>query len=219
MSGRPIGSLGHDEIAQTALRDVGFFCIQDAKTGSQMSAMEQNTSQFSSTSKAGWDFCQDNVLNDARIRTILQSCLPRCRLGYYQRIAEDSGHVFQLRKGGQNPDILLVHLWGKGSRAVYFPGSHLIPLNSVRAANRLWEVPYAALDKAGIHGTIVEFEEGGLAILDARLALEMPHGSPVTCGFATEEELQRWPKLKVPNVQQRHQMASVSSDMIGVHFE
>lgn len=65
MSGRPIGSLGHDEIAQTALRDVGFFCIQDAKTGSQMSAMEQNTSQFSSTSKAGWDFCQDNVLNDA----------------------------------------------------------------------------------------------------------------------------------------------------------
>ncbi|KAI1357123.1 hypothetical protein F5Y08DRAFT_28393 [Xylaria arbuscula] len=71
----------------------------------------------------------------------------------------------------------------------------------------------------GLLSNLKKVAFGYSAILDARLALEMPHGSPVTCGFATEEELQRWPKLKVPNVQQRHQMASVSSDMIGVHFE
>ncbi len=58
--------------------------------------------------------------------------------------------------------ILLIHLWGKGSRAKYFPGSHLITLPSFRTPSGMWEVPLAALDRAGIVGKEEDFEDGGL---------------------------------------------------------
>lgn len=150
------------EDARTALAEDGFYCIQDPTVGLRISEMERNSSQFSSSSKAGLEFCKSNVLKDERIRTILESSFDWCGLGYYQRIAEDQGHIFQLRKGGEKPDILCVHLWSKGSRVIYYRGSHLIPWKSVRAANRMWEIPFAALARAGILGTEIFFENGGL---------------------------------------------------------
>jgi hypothetical protein len=33
---------------------------------------------------------------------------------------------------------------------------------SVRAANRMWEIPFAALARAGSEGTEIVFEDGGL---------------------------------------------------------
>ncbi|KAK3938107.1 hypothetical protein QBC46DRAFT_266087 [Diplogelasinospora grovesii] len=208
-----------------ALTEDGFYCIQDPRVGLGISEMEQNGSQFSPSSEAGWEFCKRYVLKYANIRTTLES-YKWCRLGYYRRIAEDQGHIFQLRKGGEKPDILLVHLWSKGSRAVYFPGSHLIPLKSVRAANRMWEVPEAALERAGIKGREIPFKNGGLAILDARLAFEMRHGSPVTGGLvvgdeltAVEDELKKWPKLVVPKLQDPDRMVDeLESERINIHF-
>ncbi|CZR66035.1 uncharacterized protein PAC_15936 [Phialocephala subalpina] len=207
------------EDARTALAEDGFYCIQDPTVGLRILEMERNGSQFSSSSKAGLEFCKSNVLKDERIRTILESSFDWCGLGYYQRIAEDQGHIFQLRKGGENPDILLVHLWSKGSRVIYYRGLHLIPWKSVRAANRMWEIPFAALARAGIHGTEIFFENGGLAILDARLAFEMGHGSPITCGFAVKDELRSWPKLVPPDSEDSAQMiAELETEKVGVYF-
>lgn len=207
------------EEARTALAKDGFYFIQDPTLGLRILEMERNGSQFSSSSKPGLEFCKSNVLNDERIRTVLESSFDWCGLGYYQRIAEDQGHIFQLRKGGEKPDILLVHLWSKGSRVTYYRGSHLIPWKSVRAANRMWEIPFAALARADIHGTEIPFENGGLAILDARIAFEMRRGSPITCGFAVEDELRTWPKLVPPESEDLAQMvAELETEKIGVYF-
>ncbi|KAL2165879.1 hypothetical protein VTG60DRAFT_3693 [Thermothelomyces hinnuleus] len=206
-----------------ALSEEGFYCIQDPIVGSRISEMERNGCQFSSRSEPGWEFCKLNVLANPNVQAALES-YKYSRLGFYRRIACDEGHIFQLRKGGGDPEILLVQLWGKGARAKYFPGSHLLLLNSVRAANRLWEVPSAALEQAGIVGKEQTFEEGGLTILNARLALEMPHGSPITCGFvvgndlvAVEKELRTWPRMVLP-ANEIQRVAEMQSEAMGVHF-
>ncbi|KAH6614578.1 hypothetical protein B0J18DRAFT_439681 [Chaetomium sp. MPI-SDFR-AT-0129] len=206
-----------------ALTRDGFYHKQDSEVGSRISEMERDGSQFSSKLGPGWEFLKRNVLQNATVRAALEP-YKYSRLGYYQRIAQDAGHIFQLMKGEEHPVVLLVHLWGKGSRARYFPGSHLIALNSVRAANRLWEVPLAALDRAGIVGQEQDFKEGGLAILNARLALEMPYGDPVTCGFvvgddliAVEKELEKWPKMILPK-NAGETVAELQSERMGVHF-
>ena len=57
------------------------------------------------------------------------------------------------------------------------------------------------------------------AILDARLAFEMGHGSPITCGFAVKDELRRWPKLVPPKSEDSAQMiAELETEKIGVYF-
>ncbi len=60
-------------------------------------------------------------------------------------------------------------------------------------------------------------------ILNARLALEMPCGSPITCGFvvgddldAVEEELKKWPKLDLPN-NAIQTAGELQRDRMGVH--
>ena len=57
------------------------------------------------------------------------------------------------------------------------------------------------------------------AILDARLAFEMRHGSPITCGFAVKDELRKWPKLVPPQSEDSAQMvAELETEKIGVYF-
>jgi hypothetical protein len=57
------------------------------------------------------------------------------------------------------------------------------------------------------------------AILDARLAFEMVHGSPITCGFAMKDELRKWPKLAPPKSEDSAQMvAELETEKIGVYF-
>ena len=52
------------EGARTALAEDGFYCIQDPTVGLRILEMERNGSQFSSSSKAGLEFCKSNVLKD-----------------------------------------------------------------------------------------------------------------------------------------------------------
>jgi len=83
----------------------------------------------------------------------------------------------------------------------------------------MWEIAFAALVRAGIRGKETFFENGGLVILDARLAWEMGHGSPITCGFAVKDELRSWPKLVPPESEESAQMvAELETEQIGVYF-
>jgi hypothetical protein len=52
------------EDAKTALAEDGLYIIQDPTVGLHISEMERNGFQFSSSSKAGLDFCKSNVLED-----------------------------------------------------------------------------------------------------------------------------------------------------------
>ncbi|KAK1471332.1 hypothetical protein CABS01_16375 [Colletotrichum abscissum] len=105
------------------------------------------------------------IHDPSRVRTILESSFDWCALGDYRRIREDRGHIFQLRRGGAKADILIVQLWSAKAHATYYSGSHLVSresLNSVRAANRMWEVPLAKLERAGSEAREISFEQGGM---------------------------------------------------------
>ena len=57
------------------------------------------------------------------------------------------------------------------------------------------------------------------AILNARLAFEMRHRSPITCGFAVKDELRRWLKLVPPKLEDSAQMvAELETEKIGIYF-
>lgn len=57
------------------------------------------------------------------------------------------------------------------------------------------------------------------AILDARLAFEMRHRSPIMCGFAVKDKLRRWPKLVPPELEDSAQMvAKLETEKISVYF-
>ncbi|KAG7110484.1 hypothetical protein HYQ44_010874 [Verticillium longisporum] len=116
--------------------------------------MDQGTSQFSPSTVAGLEFYRLHVLQDTRIVSTLNSSFEWCAMGDYRRIREDQGHIFQLRRGGANADILVVQLWSAKSQATYY--------------------------RAGCEARDITFEDGGLVIMDARVAFETRHGSPVT---------------------------------------
>ncbi|KAK1843039.1 hypothetical protein CCHR01_14344 [Colletotrichum chrysophilum] len=210
------------EDALEAIQNDGFYCIHDSAIGRKISDMEEKRSQFSTSSVAGLEFYRLNVFQDERIRNVLESSFEWCALGDYRRICEDPGHIFQLRRGGAKADILIVQLWSARAHAVYYNGSHLVSresLNSVRAANRMWEVPLAKLERAGSEAREVSFEQGGIVIMDARLAFETRHGSPITCSFATEHQLKTWPKLVPPKPHDdTNMLAELQSKRIGAHF-
>ena len=62
------------------------------------------------------------------------------------------------------------------------------------------------------------------AILNARLALEMPYGDPITCGFVVgddlvvvQKEMGKWPKMILPKNAVRA-VAELQSERMGIHF-
>ncbi|KAK0368955.1 hypothetical protein CLIM01_13690 [Colletotrichum limetticola] len=133
--------------ALEAMQKDGFYCIHDPSVGHKILEMEENRSQFSTSSFSGLEFYRLNVFQDERVRTILESSFDWCALGDYRRIREDRGHIFQLRRGGAKADILIVQLWSA---------------KAVRAANRMWEVPLAKLERAGSEAREISFEQGGM---------------------------------------------------------
>ncbi|KAK8093256.1 uncharacterized protein PG998_014657 [Apiospora kogelbergensis] len=184
--------------------------------------MDLNESQFSPSSEAGMEFYRLHILGDTRIVSILEHTYKWCALGNYRRIQEDQGHIFQLRRGGTHADVLVVQLWNAKSHPTYFRGSHKASpaiLNSVRAANRMFEVALARLERAGCEPQSIPFEDGGLVIMDARVAFEMRNGSPVTFSFATADQLKSWPKLVPPtshNTPQR--VTELQKEKIGAYY-
>jgi hypothetical protein len=211
----------------TAIKSIaehGFYPVQDLVIGQQILEMERNKHQFSTSSAPGLRFYKNNIHNNEDIRGILENSFESCALGDYRRIQEDREHIFQLRRGGAKADVLVVQLWKDGCRGIYWRGSHKVPpdvLESVRAANRMFEVAAAKLRRAGCEPVSVDFEMGGFVILDARLAFETGIGSPVNCSFAPlyQLQLQRWPKLEPPETEDTSELVEeLRSHKLGVYF-
>jgi hypothetical protein len=48
----------------------------------------------------------------------------------------------------------------------------------------------------------------------------MNKGSPVTCGYAREEELQKWPRLMRPKLEKPNPIVDeLESGPVGIYFE
>ncbi|CZS92365.1 uncharacterized protein RAG0_02776 [Rhynchosporium agropyri] len=186
--------------ARKSILDDGFLALHDSVVGGHVLDIQQKDFPF--LSEYGLEFCKINFLDDTRIQSILESFLPWSGLGLCLKWNNDPGHNFSFRKGGTKAGlrVLLVQLWSVGSRVAYWGGSHLLSPPAVGAANGLWEVPSAALKRAGCKQTEITFEQGGLAILDARLAFEIKDGFSITSAFATEDELKKWAKMFLPRL-------------------
>ncbi|CAM1503418.1 Fc.00g081940.m01.CDS01 [Cosmosporella sp. VM-42] len=184
--------------------------------------MEKSKHQFSTTTTAGLQFYRESVHENEHVRSVLGATFDWCALGDYRRIQEDRGHIFQLRMGGAKADILVVQLWKDGCRGIYWRGSHHISpkaLESPRAANRMWEAASARLERAGCQPVPLDFQTGGLVVLDARVAFETDHGSPVTCSFAPLYQLRNWRKLIPPKSEASDRLVEeLQTEKMGVYF-
>ncbi|KAK4132082.1 hypothetical protein BT67DRAFT_444200 [Trichocladium antarcticum] len=176
---------------------------------------------FPYASEYGLDFCKVNVLDDVRVRAILESFFEWSGLGLYRTFGRAPEHNFLfMNKATTEMQVVVVQLWSSGSRVRFWGGSQLHALNGIAAANGLLEVPSERLEGLGLQPTEVVLERGGLALLDARLAFNIIEGFAITFAFATQEELQTWSKMRIPRQTDRlaQKMAEMGSKHIGVNF-
>lgn len=55
--------------------------------------------------------------------------------------------------------------------------------------------------------------------MDARIAFETDHGSPVTCSFAPLYQLRSWPKLIPPKTEDPDKLVEeLQGDRVGMYF-
>ncbi|KAI3339667.1 hypothetical protein F4824DRAFT_507921 [Ustulina deusta] len=156
---------------------------------------------FPCLSVNGLDLLLHNFIDDERIKQVLAHSFSSCGVARYPRFQSDPGHIFQFRRGGKlAPGALVVLLWGEESEVAYYGGSHQHNLVGVPASNSLWEVPAIALERVGCNRSApISFNLGGLTIQNARVALEIRKGQPISCVFATHKTMARWSKIILPS--------------------
>ncbi|PVI02629.1 hypothetical protein DM02DRAFT_641106 [Periconia macrospinosa] len=152
-------------------------------------------------SAGGLQFCKSNVLDNPRIRPVLESFFDWFALGLYRSIGAFPGE-YSFRKSDPEAkvDTLLVQLWSKGSRASFWGGSHRHQLPCVKGENNLWRVPRVRLKHLNLEPTEVTFEQGGF-ILDPRIAVEVTKGTATTFAFGTKEVVGAWRPMRLPKSQ------------------
>ncbi|KAG8162774.1 hypothetical protein KVR01_007252 [Diaporthe batatas] len=174
------------ESAENAIRDLGFYHEEDATVGAKISTMLQQ--RLNPLSKEGLEFYEANVLNDSRIRPILDSFfLPSFYvMARYANFSNDAGHRFLYLRG---------------------------------ASNGLFEVPFAALERAGCgEGTPINFDQGGITIQDASIAFEIVEGAFNATIFATEDLASKWPQMVLPDTPDvRKKVDEIMGAELGLH--
>ncbi|KAF2176763.1 hypothetical protein K469DRAFT_605911 [Zopfia rhizophila CBS 207.26] len=197
----------------------GVFWVEDPVIGKRVDEIAKKGFPFKT--EEGLDFCKLNTLDDKRIRNVLESFFEWSCLGFYKAFGRDPSRTFSfLNRTKTEAQVLVVQLWSSGSRMVFYNGSHLQSLDAGPAANGLLEIPDSHLKRAGITHTEVEMKGGGLAILDGRLGFKIVQGFAITFGFAAEEELKEWAKMKLPKAQiLMKKVAEMESTTIGTNFE
>ncbi|GJC90448.1 hypothetical protein ColLi_13286 [Colletotrichum liriopes] len=150
------------ETAEDSLHEEGFVDLQDSEVGGYVSEIEQKGFQY--LSPHGLDFCQQCVLEDVRIRSILETLFEKCSLGHWLRYKELPGHIECFRKGGPEAGrrVVLVQLWARGSRVEYYRGSHLCVLPTTKGERSLHDISRMALDEAACKPNELKFPDGGL---------------------------------------------------------
>lgn len=99
---------------------------------------------------------------EQRIQSILRPYLLHPNPQVCRSFGSDPSHIFAFSLGPTHGDRVVVHMWGAGSRVVFYESSHKKPLKGVLAANGLLEVPLASLRKNGCEPIDVQMEKGGM---------------------------------------------------------
>ncbi|KAI3572125.1 hypothetical protein IWW34DRAFT_811323 [Fusarium oxysporum f. sp. albedinis] len=162
-------SISVDE-AKKQICENGFYAIDEPEIGSSIQEMDEKELSYDFSDETGYDFCLKNVLLNSPVQDIIDSLKPnsssRYLLMHRGYLAQDPGHIYTLRNGGEDRGVLVVQLWTKGSRVTYHRRSHLVPLTRIRAANKLWEVASKQLQDRGCEAKPMCFEQGGFFLLE-----------------------------------------------------
>ncbi|KAF1840118.1 uncharacterized protein K460DRAFT_410724 [Cucurbitaria berberidis CBS 394.84] len=207
------------EAALQSLLEEGYFILEDAGVGGIVSEMEQ--SGFDFLSPYGLDYCKQHVLDNTRVRSILEALFERCSLGHWLRYIELPGHIECFGTGGFEAGLLAlaVHQWPKGSTVVCWSGSHRANINTKIGKRATFETTQAALLDANCKPSEKKFPEGGLMIRDPRLCMESRKGYTITFMFATEELFTNWPKMLLSDLPElREKVANMESTRISMNF-
>lgn len=88
----------------------------------------------------------------------------RCVLVHWLRYTAKPGRIICFRGGGPKArgPRFMVHLLARGSKMVYYGGSHLVELPVMETEYRYYETLQPDLDQAGFTGKYCEFKDGGL---------------------------------------------------------
>jgi len=164
----------------------------------------------------GLDFCKQNVLDDTRVRHILEALFPWSGLGIYDVYQLDSNNIYAFLTG-LYPKLtaVVVQLWSPESSMVIYGGSQDLRIKGLFASNGLLEIPYASVRQC--KPINVEMEKGGLAIFDARLAFQTVKGFAIYFVFVSSRK--GGPQKKFPgNSDLKIKANAMESKTIGLNF-
>jgi hypothetical protein len=204
-------SISADDIER--LQSDGLLDVKDSGIGEQVQRMKDG--RFPVRKAEGLNFCKRNILDDTRVRQVLETCFDWCGLGIYKVFGSDPTHIYVFMNcPNAEMSALTVQLWGAGSQIEYYVGLQFLELNTLDSSTGLLEVPSARL--AGRQPVPVEMEHGGMyarhfvtgsliegsdlwyrVIADARLAFRIVKGLAIMFVFATKEELAGWAKMEL----------------------
>lgn len=187
------------ETAQRALLDDGFVDLEDATMGDVVLEMERR--DFPYLTPFGLKYCKQHILEDERIRVVVESSLGECSLGHWLRYRALPGHIECFRRGGKEAGlrVLVVQQFCKDSEVEIWHGSHLHDLPITEGIRSLHETTRLELEKAGCTAELKKFQSGGLIIRDARTYAEILEGYAITFLFAIADALSGWPKILLAN--------------------
>ncbi|KAI9770957.1 MAG: hypothetical protein M1840_002661 [Geoglossum simile] len=218
-----------------AIEKDGFYYHLDPTIGNQVNEFAEEGYPF--LTEKGLDFIKCHTLDDKvnqytplhyyfgltisqHVCEVLESVFLWSGLGFCQKYDRHPGRTFSFANyTGTRVRALMVQLWSTGSQAVFYKGSHLQSLEKIDT-NGLLEIPHEYLHKDAIERTEVEMKNGALVILDDRLGFTIVQGFAITFGFAVEEELNIYAKIRLPNLPGlKKRVASMTSKSIGTNFE
>ncbi|KAI1319116.1 hypothetical protein F5Y16DRAFT_391216 [Xylariaceae sp. FL0255] len=150
------------DIAKKSLEEDGFFELFAPDVGTQIVGMEER--RFPFLTPYGLTFLKTQVLDDTRLRNILEASFDKCTLGHWLRYRALPGHIESYFQSGPDTGMhgLAVQLWAKGSSVTYYRGSHLLSFPTEESERRLYETSKEAMDEAGCVGKEKNFPSGGL---------------------------------------------------------
>ncbi|RBA12811.1 hypothetical protein FPRO05_14087 [Fusarium proliferatum] len=194
--------LSANEDMQALLQD-GFVYVQDPVSGHRVDEMERNAIPFAS--HRGFEFFKVNVLDQPRIRDVLDSSFEWYGLGLYRSFGAVPGdYSFRQSDPGSDIESLLIQFWKEGSKITFWRESHKKHLPTTKGENNLWRVPRIALQNRGLVPVEVTFERGGYSIRDTRVIVAVSEGSAITFEMATREVMKKWwTPMKLPKSLQK----------------